>query len=89
MVQSKKRVEFRFYAPEAKQVQLSGSFNQWSRSSDPMKKDNSGTWKKVKMLQGGNTYEYKFIVDGEWQLDPGCNVTVQNEYGTLNNAIDV
>ena len=89
MAQIKKRIEFRMYAPEAKQVLLSGSFNHWSENSDPMKKDNSGIWKKVKILQKGSTHEYKFIVDGEWLLDPGCDVTVRNKYGTLNNVIDV
>ena len=35
-----------------------------------MKRDKTGTWKKVKMLLQGR-YEYKFIIDGEWMLDPG------------------
>jgi 1,4-alpha-glucan branching enzyme len=88
MAPKRKRIEFKILAPEAKQVLLSGTFNQWSESSDPMKRDKTGTWKKVKMLLQG-IYEYKFIVDGEWTLDPGCSDTVPNQHGTVNNVIEV
>ena len=88
MAPKRKRFEFKILAPEAKQVLLSGTFNQWSESSDPMKRDKTGTWKKVKMLLQGR-YEYKFIVDGEWMLDPGCGDTAPNQHGTFNNVIEV
>lgn len=88
MAPKRKRFEFRILAPEANQVLLSGTFNQWSESTDPMKRDSTGTWKKVKMLLHGQ-YEYKFIVDGEWMLDPGCSDTVPNRHGTFNNVIEV
>lgn len=84
----KRRVEFKVAAPEAEQVLLAGSFNAWSTSSDPMRRDNTGTWKKTKMLSQGR-YEYKFIVDGVWRLDPTSFQTVPNEYGTENNVIEV
>ena len=88
MGKKRNRIEFKIRAPEANQVMLSGTFNQWSESSDPMKKDNAGTWKKAKILLHGK-YEYKFIVDGEWTLEPGQMNTVSNRYGTLNNVIKV
>jgi hypothetical protein len=53
-----------------------------------MKKDGTGTWKKVKMLPQGN-HEYKFIVDGLWRLDPKRNKRVPNPYGTNNSVMDV
>jgi 1,4-alpha-glucan branching enzyme len=88
MTAKKKRVEFKIFVPEAGQVLLAGSFNKWSESSDPMKKDHTGTWKKVKMLPAGK-YEYKFIVDCVWMLDPQCHDIVSNQYGTENNVIQV
>ena len=88
MGKPKKRVEFKLIAPEAEQVVLSGTFNDWSESSDPMKKDKVGGWKKVKMLDQG-THEYKFIVDGRWILDAECDQTVPNHFGSLNNVLKV
>lgn len=41
-------------------------------------------------------YEYKFVVDGKWCCDPGCDDgtyqsddCVANEYGTKNRVIEV
>jgi 1,4-alpha-glucan branching enzyme len=86
MAHKNKRIGFQILAPEAKKVLLSGTFNEWSEICDPMKKDKSGVWKKTKMLSQG-TYEYKFIIDGEWIPDPGCCDMALNQYGTLNSVI--
>ena len=88
MAPKRKRIEFKILVPEAKLVVLSGTFNQWSESSDPMNRDYTGTWKKTKMLLKGK-YEYKLIVDGKWTLDPECDNIVLNEHGTYNNVIKV
>ena len=84
----KKRVIFKVFAPDAQKVVLAGSFNKWSQDSDAMKKDETGTWKKTKMLPKG-TYEYKFIVDGEWTCDPNCGDVVCDDQGSENNQIVV
>jgi 5'-AMP-activated protein kinase regulatory beta subunit len=84
----KKRVIFRVFAPEAQKVMLSGTFNQWSQDVDPMKKDETGTWEKIKILPKG-THQYKFIVDGEWTCDPNCPDVVCDDQGAENNQIVV
>jgi len=84
----KVNVEFKITAPESNQAFLAGSFNDWSPTSDPMKKDKSGVWKKAKKLHPG-TYQYKFIVDDVWLLDPLGAETVSNEHGTANNVVHV
>ena len=81
-----KRIEFRIFAPQAKNVYLCGSFNNWSESADAMTKESNGTWKKIKMLPEGK-HEYKFLVDSEWTLDPACPETTYNEFGTENNVL--
>ncbi len=86
MTEKKKRITFKVVAPDAKEVFLSGTFNKWSQSADPMKKDETGTWKKIKMLPKG-THEYKFIVDGVWTCDPTSTDVVTNMEGTENNVI--
>ena len=84
----KERVAFELRAPEAEAVFLSGAFNNWSTHADRMKKNKEGVWKKSKKLTPGR-YEYKFIVDGVWTLDPACTGTVRNLYGTANNVVEV
>jgi hypothetical protein len=53
-----------------------------------MKKDKKGRWTKIVTLAPGR-YEYKFLVDGEWQNDPNNDQVVHNSFGTLNNQLTV
>ena len=82
----KKRVTFKFYNPEAREVMLAGSFNAWSPAARPLKKDAKGIWKTTMMLPNG-AHEYRFIVDGEWLADPDCVEKRMNEFGSHNSVI--
>ena len=78
-----KKVNFAMVAPEARNVFLAGDFNGWNIESHPFKKDSKGTWKiSIKLMPG--KYEYRFLVDGEWQNDSNCTNFVPNPYGNEN-----
>lgn len=77
------RIKFELSAPEAKTVSLVGTFNQWNSQANPMKKDKKGIWKSALTLEPGR-YEYRFIVDGNWENDPSCSCCVANEFGGKN-----
>jgi 5'-AMP-activated protein kinase regulatory beta subunit len=53
-----------------------------------MKQGKNGVWTKTVMLFPGR-YEYKFMVDGQWQNDPGNDQACLNPFGTHNNVIVV
>ncbi len=76
--------EFKLSAPQAQSVFIAGDFNQWSLTSHPLKADANGTWRISFGLNPGR-YEYRFIVDGEWQNDPACSSFVENPFGTSNS----
>jgi len=84
----KKRITFKLEAPEAKEAILVGDFNSWDLKKHTMKKDNKGRWTKIVTLAPGR-YEYKFLVDGQWQNDPGNDQMVHNSFGTVNNILNV
>jgi 1,4-alpha-glucan branching enzyme len=84
----KRRVTFSLSAPAAHEVSLGGDFNDWNTIAHPMKKDANGMWKKTLVLAPAR-YEYKFMVDGNWQNDPGNDQTCFNCFGTLNNVITI
>jgi 1,4-alpha-glucan branching enzyme len=65
-----------------------GDFNSWDLKKHTMKKDDKGRWAKIVTLAPGG-YEYKFLVDGEWQNDPNNDQVVHNPFGTLNNHLTV
>ena len=56
--------------PDARKVNLAGSFNAWNSGELFMLKDSTG-WFLPYVLAPGN-YEYKFIVDGNWIPDPAA-----------------
>jgi 1,4-alpha-glucan branching enzyme len=64
-------------------VYLAGNFNNWKASANVMKKDKKGIWKAVLSLRPGR-YEYRFLVDGNWENDPACCDCVPNEFGSQN-----
>jgi 1,4-alpha-glucan branching enzyme len=78
-----RKINFTMVAPEAQNVFLVGDFNSWDISSHPLKKASKGNWKtNIKLMPG--KYEYRFLVDGEWQNDPNCTNCVPNPYGNEN-----
>lgn len=80
----KKRVTFILEAKGAKNIALMGDFNNWNEKKHPMKKKDKDLWKKTVFLNSGR-YEYRFLVDGQWQNDPGNNQLCKNRFGTYNN----
>lgn len=70
-------------APDARSVAVTGNFCGWVLEGHPLKHDHNGIWKATLPLQPGR-YEYRFLVDGEWQDDPACTERVPNSFGTQN-----
>jgi 1,4-alpha-glucan branching enzyme len=79
----KQKVAFSYKAPDAKTVLLAGDFTGWQQAPLVLKKDKSGFWKKTISLPPGR-YEYRLLVDGEWQDDPECPVRQPNQFGGEN-----
>ena len=86
--QNHKKATFKFMAPEAKSVLLAGDFNAWEPESHPLKKTSNGLWKANLSLSPGR-YEYRFLVDGQWQNDPECKSYASNPYGSENCIINL
>lgn len=73
--------------PNASKVILTGSFNGWNETDLEMIK-RGDLWVLQLQLQIG-TYEYKFIVDGEWMHDPTNPRKIRNQYSTFNSILDI
>ena len=46
-----------------------------------------GTY-RLEFLPPGR-YEYKFVIDGKWKIDPRAHQFSPNSFGTLNSVIEV
>jgi 1,4-alpha-glucan branching enzyme len=79
---------FSYRAPTAMSVLLAGEFTHWQKNAIPMKRGKDGVWKASVALDPG-VHHYRFIVDGQWQDDPECELRVPNPYGGLNSVRSV
>ncbi|MFP4160108.1 MAG: glycogen-binding domain-containing protein [Desulfobacterales bacterium] len=84
----RRRITFRLDAPEAREVSIGGDFNRWEPQKHMFSKNPSGVWEKTLMLDPGR-YEYKFMVDGMWCMDPLCPGSCDNAFGSRNSVIEV
>ncbi|MCC7349185.1 MAG: AAA family ATPase [Phycisphaerales bacterium] len=73
----------------AKNVLIAGDFNNWSSVSTPMRTSGKpGEWFMSLPLRPGR-YRYRFIVDGQWTTDPHNSYVEANQFGELNNIVEV
>jgi hypothetical protein len=83
-----RQVSFEHFSPDAGEIFLVGSFNNWDPKAAPLKKGRGGKWSTELLLMPGH-YEYRFVVDGRWQDDPLAARFVANPFGELNCIIEV
>lgn len=85
----RKRVTFEVFTEPNAKVFLAGTFNDWKDSAKVLKdKDGDGCYSGALLLLPGE-YEYKFVIDGEWQIDADNPNFTQNKMGTLNSVVVV
>jgi hypothetical protein len=72
---------------DASLVVLSGTFNNWNQSQLLFAREGDAWVCRVDLDPG--VYQYKFIVDGDWLLDPSNPDTAEDEAGNVNNVIEV
>ena len=86
------RVSFVLPAEVAEEsVAIVGDFNKWNAEKDAMKRDSkSGVWKKTITLKPGNTYQFRYFVDGgKWHNDEQADGYAPNPYSSQNSVLSV
>lgn len=81
-----KRITFGVSASPGSEVYLAGSFNNWDAQRHQMK-DTCGNGKyTITLMLPKGEYEYKFVINNNWVVDPECQDWVRNSLGTLNSV---
>lgn len=81
------KVTFSISAPEATEVALVGDFNEWDVAASPLKKLKNGTFKVIVDLDTEKSYEYKYVIDGEYTNDDEPEALVFNEFANAENSM--
>lgn len=72
--------------PTAKSVQIAGDYTGWDKPQ-PMQ-NQSGDWTYSASVPANARLEYKFVVDGQWVLDPGNPKQLSNGVGGSNSVFE-
>jgi hypothetical protein len=84
-----REIVFKLEAPESAMVQIAGDFNEWVPESLHLTESQGrALWHKTISL-GQGSYEYKYLVDGNWMSDPANERTVDDAYGGVNSVISL
>lgn len=74
--------------PQAREVFVAGSFNDWQPTATPLKPAGDGKW-VVKLSLPPGRYEYRFVADGEWVDDSNAKQFIPNPHGGANALLIV
>jgi 1,4-alpha-glucan branching enzyme len=83
-----KPIPFVCLAPEARQVFITGDFNDWDTASHSMKRMPDGAWRVEIQLSHGH-HHYLFLVDGKPALDPRAQGVARNEKNEKVSLVSV
>ncbi|TXE06266.1 glycoside hydrolase [Seonamhaeicola algicola] len=81
------KVTFSIEAEAAKNVSVVGSFNEWNAKKAPLKKLKNGTFKGTVDLDKDHSYEFKYLVDGEYINDTAADAYAWNDFANAENSV--
>ena len=81
------KVTFTIPADNAKKVAVVGDFNNWNAKKSALKKQKNGLFKGTFDLPKESSYEFKYIVDGEYINESEADRYQWNDYAGSENAV--
>lgn len=81
------KVTFTVPAEEAKEVAVVGDFNNWSPEGSDLKKLKNGSFKGTFELPKESTYEFKYLIDGDYVNETEADGYQWNDYAGTENAV--
>jgi 1,4-alpha-glucan branching enzyme len=81
------KVTFSVEAKEANQASVIGDFNNWSVEEGTLSKLKNGTFKATFELDKDATYEFKYVVDGEFINEPEADSFKWNDFDGAENSV--
>jgi 1,4-alpha-glucan branching enzyme len=71
----------------ADRIFLTGDFNDWKQNDIRLRQDRRGVWQASLDLPAGRTYEFRYVVDGQWRTDSHADGFADNSFGSQNSIV--
>ncbi|MBC8425479.1 hypothetical protein H8E07_15270 [bacterium] len=68
---------------------LAGEFNDWNPTADAMSDPDGDGVYTISLDLAAGSYQYKFVVDGNWFADPAAAETADDGFGGQNSVVTV
>ncbi|QOD60313.1 isoamylase early set domain-containing protein [Polaribacter haliotis] len=81
------KVTFTVPTDNANNVAVVGSFNEWNAASTPLKKLKNGSFKGTVNLEANNSYEFRYLVDGEFVNEAQADAFAWNDFAGAENSV--
>ena len=81
------KVTFTLAAKDAEKVAVVGSFNEWDEKATALKKMKNGTFKGTVDLDCGNSYEFKYLVDGAYINENEADAYAWSDFAGAENSV--
>lgn len=74
----------------AQAASLCGEFNEWQKTSHPMKRRKDGSFSVTVSLSSGRDYRFRYVIDGErWENDHAADDYPPNPFGSWDSLVKV
>lgn len=80
------KVTFTVPAKDADKVVVAGDFNAWDTTAK-LRKLKSGVFKGSVDVAADTSYEFRYIIDGEWTNETEADSYQYNDYAGVENAV--
>ena len=84
-----KPVKFKYRTDPGTDVYVAGSFNDWNPMQTRLRDESGDGRYRASLALVPGRYEYKFVVNGQWRIDPNCPDPIVNRCNTLNGVVTV
>ena len=79
-------VSFRVWAPHAEKVYVTGTFNDWSKTSTPLAREENGTW-SAEVPEAKTGDEYRYLIHGPQGLLSRIDPYARKVTSSIGNGV--
>lgn len=72
----------------ADRIYLVGDFNDWQTNVTPFVQGRDGVWRVALELPCNQKFEFRYLIDGNWQTDYHADGWSSNRFGSQNSIVD-
>ena len=71
----------------ADRISVTGDFNDWEQTAHPLVQNRQGVWQVAVDLPIGHSYQFRYVIDGQWRTDSHADGFTENGFGSQNSVV--